>query len=106
VRDSILAIADASYFDWPVLPEAPSGLRAEASGSGVRLRWELHGGDASKVAVERRVGTGQWQRVATQSAGTEFSDNDVARGSVVSYRIRALNGAGESAYSNVARLNR
>ena len=106
VRDSILAIADASYFDWPVLPEAPSGLRAEASGSGVRLRWELHGGDASKVAVERRVGTGQWQRVATQFAGTEFSDNDVARGSVVSYRIRALNGAGESAYSNVARLNR
>src|ERR1035438_9916851 len=25
VRDSILAIADASYFDWPVLPEASMG---------------------------------------------------------------------------------
>ena len=27
LRDSVMAVADASYFDWPVLPEAPSGLR-------------------------------------------------------------------------------
>jgi hypothetical protein len=104
VRDSILAIADASYFDWPVLPEAPSGLRAEQSGSGVKLRWELHG-EASKVAVERRIGTGQWQRVSTQTAGAEYNDVSGVRGSIVSYRVRALNNAGDSAYSNVARIN-
>src|SRR5450759_319489 len=48
VRDSVLAIADASYFDWPVLPEAPSGLTAEAAGANVTLRWELHAGNSSK----------------------------------------------------------
>ena len=26
VKDSIMAVADADYFDWPVLPEAPSSL--------------------------------------------------------------------------------
>jgi len=26
VKDSILAVTDESYFDWPVLPEAPSSL--------------------------------------------------------------------------------
>jgi len=105
VRDSILAIADASYFDWPVLPEAPSSLRVVASGSGVRLHWELHGGDASQVAVERRVGTGKWESVTTQSVSTESNDAGGERGSVVSYRVRAVNHAGESAYSNVARIS-
>jgi hypothetical protein len=104
VRDSILAIADANYVDWAVIPEAPSGLHAEASGSAVKLHWELHGNDATQVAVERRVGTGQWQRISTQAPGTDYSDTNRLAGSVVSYRIRALNRGGESAYSNVARV--
>jgi hypothetical protein len=104
VRDSILAIADASYFDWPILPEAPSSLSAEPSASGVKLRWELHSG-ASNVAIERRSGnTGPWQRVATQPAATEFADAGAPRGDVLCYRVRAINGAGESAYSNIARV--
>jgi hypothetical protein len=108
VRDSILAIADANYFDWPVLPEAPSGLSAQASGANVTLRWQLHEGNPSKVAVERRMGnTGsrEWERIATQPPRTEFTDTGVPRGSVVCYRVRAINNAGESAYSNIARVN-
>ena len=38
-----MAVADASYFDWPVLPEAPSGLTASVSAAGVALKWTLHG---------------------------------------------------------------
>jgi hypothetical protein len=108
VRDSILAIADASYFDWKVLPEAPSGLTARASGGGVELHWELHGGGATKVAIERRVGNSgaRWERIATEAAGTQFTDSTAPRGSVVCYRVRALNDAGESAFSNIARVNR
>ncbi len=105
VRDSILAIADAGYFDWPVLPEAPSGLVAERAGAAVNLRWELHGGNPTKVAIERRAGSaGAWQRVASAAAGTSFSDKTAPGGVPLSYRVRALNDAGESAYSNVARL--
>jgi hypothetical protein len=107
VRDSILAIADASYFDWPVLPEAPSSLVARSSSSGVELHWVLHGGSPSKVAIERRVGnTGaRWERIATES-GTQFNDTSAPQGSVVCYRVRAINASGESAYSNIARSGR
>ncbi len=107
VRDSVLAIADASYCDWPVQPEAPSGLSATPSGSGVGLRWELHGGDPSKVAIERRTGNGgPWQRIATQPAATVFSDGNAPHGAVVCYRVRAINASGESAYSNIVRVVR
>jgi len=106
VRDSILAIADANYFDWPVLPEAPSGLSARASGGGVTLGWQLHDGNPAKISVERRTGnSSSWERIATQSARVEFTDTGAPRGSIVSYRVRAINNAGESAYSNIVRVN-
>jgi hypothetical protein len=107
VRDSVLAIADASYFDWPVLPQAPSGLRVTRASDAVRLQWELHNEESrvSGVAIERRLGNdAPWQRIATEAAGTQFTDRSSSGGAVVSYRVRALNNKGESAYSNVVRL--
>jgi hypothetical protein len=103
LRDSILAIADASYFDWPLLPEAPSGLVASPAGE---LHWEMHNGNPSKVAVERRIGNGRWERIATQPGSTQFNDTTAPRGAEVCYRVRAINDAGESAYSNIARIKR
>jgi hypothetical protein len=105
VRDSVLAIADAAYFDWTVRPEAPSDLSAQASGSTITLRWQLHEGNPSKVAVERRTGnTGDWKRVATLAPRMEFTDSAAPRASVVCYRVLAINTAGESAYSNIVRV--
>lgn len=104
LRDSILAVADASYFDWQVLPEAPSGLAAERSGSGIDLRWVLHG-NPSKVAIERRTGNeGRWERIAEAPAESQFVDAKVPQAPVLCYRVRALNDAGESAYSNIVRV--
>src|SRR6266576_1731740 len=40
VKDSIMAVADENYFDWPVLPEAPSSLNLVVSDGGVRLTWQ------------------------------------------------------------------
>ena len=99
LRDSVLAVADGSYFDWPVLPEAPSGLVAQ----GTSLKWELHG--ARRSAVERRIGnSGRWERIATLE-GASFNDTK-APGGLVCYRVRAINDAGESAFSNIARIRR
>jgi hypothetical protein len=108
VRDSILAIADENYFDWAVLPEAPSSLTARASGDAVELSWELHGGDIANVAVDRRQGgRGAWERIAKLAASAKSCrDSGAATGQTLDYRVRALNGAGESAYSNVARAAR
>jgi len=63
------------------------------------LTWEVHGGDAVSIAVERRVGESEkWDRIATMAATTtEYSDSGSAK-ETLSYRVRALNGAGESAY--------
>ena len=106
VRDSVQAIADESYFDWAVLPEAPSGLAATASDGGVRLEWQPHGPETSRIAVERRAGEGRWERVATQPAATRsFTDAQPPAG-LVRYRVRALNDAGESAFSNIVRVSR
>ncbi len=105
VRDSILAIADASYFDWPVLPEAPSDLTARSAASGVALHWAMHGGDATKIAVERRAGnTGRWERIATRAVTSEFTDDHAPAAPVVCYRLRSMNAQGESAYSNIVRV--
>jgi len=107
VRDSVMAIADEDYFDWPVLPEAPSSLAATTAGNAVQLRWQVHGGEAVSAVVERRAGdAGVWTRIATQAvASSEYADGGAPSG-VVCYRVRAANAGGESAYSNVVRVRR
>ncbi|HZU26780.1 MAG TPA: hypothetical protein VFA04_14740 [Bryobacteraceae bacterium] len=104
LRDSIMAIADAGYFDWKVLPEAPSDLSASVDSSGVSLRWMLHGAPPN-IAVERRDGnSGEWRRIASSGSVSTFTDTHPAHGSVLCYRVRAINGEGESAYSNIVRV--
>ena len=108
VSDSILAIADADYFDWPVLPEAPSSLTAALTDSGVKLGWEVHGGNPEHVVVERRQdSTAQvsWQRIAELPVSTtQYTDSQVKLGQKASYRVRATNANGESAASNIVRV--
>lgn len=106
VTDSIMAIADADYFDWPVLPEAPSSLTAVSSDRGVKLAWEVHGGSPESILVERRQDSTRsvWQRVVTLSAtAVEYTDSQV-KGQRASYRVRATNATGESASSNIVRV--
>ena len=111
VRDSVMAIADASYFDWAVLPEAPSSLSATMPGGSSKLTWEMHGGDPAGVVIERRVDgsttPGRWTKIATLPAATSFyTDSAMPVGARVSYRVRAVNVNGQSAYSNVVRVPR
>ncbi|HUO28683.1 MAG TPA: hypothetical protein VMU80_05685 [Bryobacteraceae bacterium] len=107
VRDSVMAIADEDYFDWPVLPEAPSSLTASTSGDSVQFRWQMNGGDASQAIIERRAGeSGPWTRIAKQAAANaEYADAGAPAG-LLCYRVRAANSKGESAYSNVVRIER
>jgi len=109
VTDGIMAIADADYFDWPVLPETPSSLNATMSGATANLTWEVHGGDTTGILIERQVeGTNgtktKWTQVAKLAANaTAYSDSTLKKGESAAYRVRALNDAGQSAYSNIAR---
>lgn len=110
VRDSILAVADETYFDWAMLPETPSSLSVSSKGNSLNLGWEVHNG-ATGMVVERRIFEasgqgGRWERIAKLSGNsTGYIDAGVARGQRVAYRVRAANEAGESAYSNIVRLS-
>jgi hypothetical protein len=109
VTDSIMAIADAGYFDWPVLPEAPSSLNAKLAGHTVNLSWQVHGGNPQHIVVERREdpanGPNAWHRIVElPSTATDYADSKIEKGQRVSYRVRATNEGGESASSNTVRV--
>jgi hypothetical protein len=109
VTDGIMAIADADYFDWPVLPEAPSSLNVSVAGTTAKLTWEVHGGDPTGIVIERKIeeansAKGKWTQVAKLAASaTEYSDSTLKKGQRTAYRVRAINDAGQSGYSNIAR---
>ena len=109
VTDGIMAIADANYFDWPVLPETPSSLNVSTAGLTTKLTWEVHGGDPTGIVIERKIeeangAKGKWIQLAKLAAtATEYSDSTLKKGEHAAYRVRAMNDAGQSAYSNIAR---
>jgi hypothetical protein len=107
LRDSVMAIADLSYFDWPELPEAPSELHATRIPAGAGLIWKIHEGNPTFVSIERREGrNGPWHPVyRLSSTNTSFSDRAYSKAAkTISYRVRAGNSAGVSAYSNIVTL--
>jgi hypothetical protein len=104
LRDSVMAVADQSYFDWPVFPEAPSSLDAKAGGNSVMLKWELHGGGPTESIVERRNANGSWMQVKTLPAPSDSWKDPDAPGGELSYRVRAANKAGQTAFSNIVRV--
>ena len=85
---------------------APSGLVASAlSATQIRLRWQDDAGTEDGFRVERCAGTGctAFSQVAVVGHDvTSYVDDGLARNSTYSYRVRAFNPAGASAYSNVA----
>ena len=108
MRDSVMVIADQSYFDWAVLPETPSSLNVVSNVNSLRLTWEVH--EQSKgIIVERQIldSSGRdWQRlVKLPATATEYTDSSAPRGKSLGYRVRAFNDAGESAYSNIVRIS-
>lgn len=106
LRDSIMAIADRSYVDWQELPEAPSDLNAKKASAGAELTWKVHGGNPAFISVERRNGRGGEWRAISQLPGTatSFADRAGPNSEGISYRVRARNSAGASAYSNIATI--
>jgi hypothetical protein len=90
-RDSVMAIADEHYLDWPVLPDAPTSLVALEPGNLVNLTWEVATGDVSvtDVVIQRRDGrSGGWQRIATLPANQwRHADNTETHGTWRSYWI-------------------
>ena len=85
-------------------PAAPTGLSASNGGLGVvNLNWTDNATNETGFQVERRndtLGGGFSQIGSTGTNASSFTDSAAPTGSSVTYRVRASNSAGNSAYSN------
>jgi transcriptional regulator CtsR len=87
------------------VPAAPSGLAASAaSDSQINLSWTDNATNETGFKIERKTGAGgTYSQIATVGAGvTTCQDAGLAASTQYYYRVRASNGAGDSAYSNEA----
>ncbi len=88
----------------PPVPAAPTGLAAVAvSGSQVALSWTDNSGNETGFEVQRATGAGPYVTVTmTGPNATTFTDVGLSNLTTYTYRVRAVNAAGESAYSGTA----
>jgi regulation of enolase protein 1 (concanavalin A-like superfamily) len=84
-----------------VSPAIPANLvAAPLSGVKVKLTWGSSTG-ASGYKIERKLGAGgTWAQIALVSSGLTYTDSTgLSAGNIYFYRVRATNGALDSAYS-------
>jgi RHS repeat-associated protein len=83
------------------VPAAPSSLTASAlSSTVVNLYWVDNSTSETGVVVERSTG-GSYTAIANLSASSaDYADVNVSGNTSYSYRVKAINSAGSSVYSN------
>jgi titin len=88
----------------PLTPAAPTSLAAKAvSRSSINLGWTDNANNETAFKIERSTNSSAFTQIATVGANaTSYSDTGLARNTTYSYRVRATNAAGDSAYSNTA----
>ena len=103
VRDYFTVIKGAGPVE-PATPAAPSGLNATAASSGrIDLAWTDNAGNEDGFQVERSTDGVTFALHGTAGANaTAYVDATVQPSTTYSYRVRAINGAGPSDWSNVA----
>jgi hypothetical protein len=88
------------------LPAPPSALTATAvSRTQINLSWTDNADNETGFRIERckNVNCTNFVQITQVGANvTTFADTTVAKNSMYSYRVRAFNTAGNSAYSNTA----
>jgi hypothetical protein len=89
--------------DTPPMVTAPSNLSAAAAANQINLSWQDNGSNEVGFRVERKTGGGAYAQVASVPANTTtYVDNGLAAATAYTYRVRAYNASGNSAYSNEA----
>lgn len=88
----------------PDPPAAPTNLNATAPACDqIDLTWTDNADNESGFKIERSLNGTTFTEIDTVGANvTAYSDTTVAESTTYWYRVRAYNGAGNSAYTNVA----
>jgi len=101
LKDSVVAITDASYLDWRQAPEAPGELAAVRSGSDVQLTWKKYGKPLG-FEIERSLDWGPWQKITVLPAIEAGYTERLPEAAHITYRVRAAGSEDPSAWSNPA----
>jgi hypothetical protein len=101
LKDSVLAVADASYLDWPQSPESPGPLVVKQAGEKVYLEWKANG-NSNGFEIQRSVDWSDWQKVARVESSVSTYSEQSPRGHHITYRVRALSPEAPSSWSNPA----
>ena len=85
-------------------PPAPTLSATAVSSSQINLTWTDQSNNETGFQIERKTGTGGTYAliVTTAANATTYSNSGLAGGTTYFYRVRAVNSAGNSAYSNEA----
>ncbi|MDH7515100.1 MAG: fibronectin type III domain-containing protein [Bacteroidota bacterium] len=108
----VRAVGDDAASDWSAEqtvvmafhPDAPTSLSATAVDyRSVRLNWKQGSANEQYYEIERQTQGGAWAAAKTAARGvTTVLDEGLADQTTYSYRVRAVNGAGASDWSNEA----
>lgn len=80
--------------------DAPSDvLLTVRSQTDIRVEWRDNSFNETGFEVERRVGAGDFDRVAVVAGSTVFQDTALSANTRYTYRIRAVNSSGASAFT-------
>jgi len=90
----------------PPVPIAPANLTGFPATNSVTINWSDNSNNETGFDIERSVGaTNNFQAIATVSAGvTSYTNVELFAHTSYTYRVRAKNVSGNSAYSNSIQL--
>jgi len=87
----------------PPVPAAPSDLNATATGNRIELTWKDQADNEDGFQIERKVSDGAFEAlISTQPDQNSYTDSGLLFQTRYTYRLRAFNWGGSSAYSNEA----
>ena len=87
-------------------PAAPAGLAVTLAGSSASLSWIDYSSDETGFEVERYTTTGGWAvQFNTGANVTTATSSGLEPGTAYAFRVRAINGAGKSGFSNEVPVN-
>jgi hypothetical protein len=97
-------LPDIGVHEYTLPPAAPTGLNAVAVlPSQANLTWNDNAANESGYSIERKTGTGSFTQIAlTGPDVTSYVNTGISANVEYTYRIRAVNASGNSAYSNEA----
>lgn len=88
-------------------PAAPSDLEMDSiTSTTAKISWKDNSSNETGFVVERKNGSGSFSEIDTVTTDTiSYTDTDLSAETTYSYRIKAVNLMGSSAYSNVLTVN-